>query len=285
MSIPEIGAGAISSISESWALTRELSPRRSVRVADTDAYGAILNAYTGTGRVEGTVPSTPWAMNLADTRGRYHFICFDLDAKNAAGTERAAHDAAELARLLNELAIEHVICNSGGDHHGRHVWIGLAETADAETIALLARLTRSQYSSLDIAPISNAAAGCVRPPGAPHRNGRTSVVLAGSLDTLRHPTTTAAAVADLIGRLSALVSDNEPRDTPEATTPLPLDPHARLYLPGPKRTLPPPELRQHSPRTLPRATPRLCCGKCSSVLRPRIGAMPTLRPSPIHLRA
>lgn len=237
MSIPEIGTSGISTISESWALTRELSPRRSVRVSDTDAYGAILNAYTGTGRVEGAMPQTPWAMNLADTRGQYHFICFDLDAKNADGTTRAARDAAELARLLNELSIEHIICDSGGDHHGRHVWIGLAETAAAETIALLARLARSQFPSLDIAPISNAAAGCVRPPGAPHRNGRTSTVLTGSLDTLRQPTTTAAAVANLIGRLSALVSDAEPQDAPEASTPLPLDPHARLYLPGPKRPL------------------------------------------------
>lgn len=238
MSIPEIGASAISSISESWTLTRELSPRRSVRVADSDAYGTILNAYTGTSRLDGAMPPTTWAMNLADTKGRYHFLCFDLDAKNPEGTARAAHDAAELATLLTTLGIENLTCDSGGDYHGRHVWIGLAETADAETAALIGRLARAQYPSLDISPLSNAAAGCVRPPGAPHRNGRTSVILTGSLDTLRQPSTTRAAITELVSSLSAFVTDTEPRKTPEAAMPLPLDPHARLYLPGTKRPLP-----------------------------------------------
>lgn len=238
MSIPEIGPIAISTISASWALTSEISPRRSVRVADVDAYGAILNAYTSTSRIKGAVPPTPWAMNLADTKGRYRFICFDLDAKNPEGTERAAHDAAQLGILLTDLGIEHVTCNSGGDFNGRHVWIGLADTAEAETAALIGRLARALFPTLDIAPLSNAAAGCVRPPGAPHRNGRVSTVLTGSLDALRRPSTTAAALADLVGSLSALITDAEPRDTPSLSGPLPLDSHSRLYLPGPQKPLP-----------------------------------------------
>lgn len=221
-----------------WQLTRELSPRPTVRTADVDAYGQTINTYAGTARVDGPEPSTPWAMNLA-VDGQFRYLCFDLDAKSSTTTARASADADAIGALLDELHVEHVMCDSGGEHHGRHVWIALTEPLPAETARQLGVLARAQWPSLDTAPISNAAAGCVRPPGAPHRSGRRSAVLRGTVDVLRHPTTTRRQIAALVSRLAALVDVHTPELHQVAHGPLPLDEHGRLYLPGVRRGLSP----------------------------------------------
>ena len=65
ISAPQLAAG------ESWALTRVMSPRSSVRVAGVDAYGEILNEYVSTSRVTGPVPGGPWAVYLAGADRRF----------------------------------------------------------------------------------------------------------------------------------------------------------------------------------------------------------------------
>ncbi len=220
-----------------WELTAVLSPRPVVRVAAVDVYGQVLNEYTGHRRVDGSEPAQPWAVYLAGSDRRFRLLCFDLDAKSAGSAAAAARDADVLCGLLHDVGLDAVVCASGPTG-GRHVWTALAESVDAETVATLARLARHVCPSLDLAPLTNAVTGCVRPPGAPHRAGGRSAVLSGVLDVLTNPTGTAEQVRRLVEALVQLVDDAEPAHDLDPHRPLPLDEHARLYLPGPRRELP-----------------------------------------------
>ena len=229
-------------IASAWALTGILSPRPTVRVIVHELDGELLNSYEGSRRTSSSAPETPWAMYLADRDRRYRYLAFDLDAKGERGPADADRDARALAALLHSAGLAPLICESGPSG-GRHVWVGLAETVDAETVATLARLARRIAPTLDIAPLTNPATGCVRPPGAPHRHGGSSRVLTGLLDWLTYPTGTAAQVHAAVEHLAELHTEASPAaaepTTPAPTCgPLPVDHHGRLYLPGPKRPLP-----------------------------------------------
>lgn len=213
-----------------------MSPRTTVRVAAIDAYGQVINEYTGRRRVDAPEPDRPWAVYLADTDQKFRLLCFDLDAKTDDAAAAAARDAAVLAGLLSEVGLQPVVCASGPSG-GRHVWTALAEGADAQTVAVLARLAQHLCPTLDRSPLSNPITGCVRPPGAPHRSAGHSTVLDGDLSALTEPTGTLAQVRALTERVARLVDDAEPAHTIDAHRPLPLDAHARLFLPGPRREL------------------------------------------------
>ena len=204
-------------------------------MATRDAHGDVLNQYTSQHRIDGAEPDRPWAVYLAGTDHRFRLLAFDLDAKTDAAA--AQRDAQLLAGLLADAGLPAVVCQSGPSG-GRHVWVGLAESVDPETVATLARLARHLCPTLDLAPLTNPVTGCVRPPGAPHRAGGHSTVLSGQLNTLTQPTGTAAQVRQLVETLAQLVTDAEPAQAIDPRTPLPLDHHGRLYLPGPRRPLP-----------------------------------------------
>jgi len=229
---PAAGSGRLLSRSEAWALTRAVSPRPLVRVADVDAYGKAVNTYTRRARTAGVRPDAPWAVYLTDQTGSFRLLAFDFDA--AKGDP--ADDAATFCGWLEHAGLTHVLACSGPSG-GRHVWVALAEAVDAAVVDTLARLARARLPSLDIAPLSNPVTGCVRPPGAPHRAGGSSRVLAGDPATLAAPTATAADVARLVEVLAA-------GHRPEALAPLdqaaalPTDRAGRLYLPGVRRQLP-----------------------------------------------
>lgn len=222
---------------ESWALTRAMSPRPSVRLADVDAYGQVMNIYGSPARVVGVEPGRPWAVYLAGTDRRFRLLCFDLDAKTADAAAGAARDAEILVELLSSAGLEPVVCASGPTG-GRHVWVGLVESVDADTVATLARFTQRLCPTLDIAPLMNPATGCVRPPGAPHRAGGHSTPISGDTAVLAAPTGTAASVVLVVERLAGLIDDAGHSPTVDPRKPLPLDKHARLYLPGPRQELP-----------------------------------------------
>ncbi|NQX29823.1 hypothetical protein HQQ81_20950 [Microbacteriaceae bacterium VKM Ac-2854] len=207
-----------------------------MRLAAVDADGRQLNAYTGRRRIDAAEPDRPWAVYLADGEGRFRLLCFDLDAKSAGAAAAAERDAAAIADLLAGAGLDAVVCASGPTG-GRHVWTALAESVDADTIATLARLTRDLCPSLDLSPLSNPVTGCVRPPGAPHRDGGHSTVLSGDLATLTAPAGTAAQVRQLVEAVAALVDDAEPAVDLDPDRPLPLDEHARLFIPGPRHEL------------------------------------------------
>ncbi|WP_143426835.1 hypothetical protein [Georgenia soli] len=204
-------------------------------MATVDAYGVTLNLYTGHTPITAAVPEQPWAVYLADQSGRFRLIAFDLDAKDDPAA--AARDAETLVGLLEASRLPHVVCESGPGG-GRHVWLALSEEVAAETVASMGRLAKTLCPTLDLAPLSNPNTGCVRPPGAPHRHGGASTVLAGSLETLARPTVTAAQLTAFVAALARLVDHHEPVGEIELHQPVPVDAHGHLYLPGPKRALP-----------------------------------------------
>jgi hypothetical protein len=208
-----------------------------VRVADVDVTGAVVNTYTGTCRTSATdAPDVPWAVYLADSRdGRYRLIVFDLDAKGDPGL--VVRDTTTITGLLTRASVPHVVCASGPGG-GQHVWVALSEGVEAHTVATLGRLVRRMCPSLDLAPLSNPVTGCVRPPGAPHRHGGVSLVIAGDVATLTCPTTTAEHVRGLVATLAAQLHDDDGAAAVLAHSPAPLDPRGHPFLPGPKRRLP-----------------------------------------------
>lgn len=206
-------------------------------MASIDAYGQVLNQYATTRRITGSEPEQPWAIYLAGADGRFTLVCLDHDAKNADTAAAAERDAAISAGILSRAGLHPVVCASGPTG-GRHVWVALADSIDAETVGTLARLLHHICPTLDVAPLSNPATGCVRPPGAPHRAGGHSTVLTGHLEDLTSPTGTAAQLEAALAHIAQLVEDAAPTDVPAAHRPLPMDAHGHLYLPGPRRALP-----------------------------------------------
>jgi len=198
-----------------------------------DAAGQPVNCYPLVHPVAGARPWTPWAVHLADASGRYRLLCADLDAKVSAAA--AAVDATRLAGLLSELGIEHLVCASGPTG-GRHVWLGLRESLDAEVVRALAYLLKAWLSTLDLAPLVNPTSGCVRPPGAPHRLGGRSQVLTGSLSVLTNPTVTTEQVNGLLVRLADQVQPT-PAAPQRTAQRLVAEADGLPFLPGPKRPL------------------------------------------------
>ncbi len=218
---------------DAWSLTARISPRRVVRAAAVDADGHPLNAYPLVHPVAGARPWTPWAVHLADAEGRHRLLCADLDARLSA--EAAAADAARLSGLLSELGIRHLVCASGPTG-GRHVWLGLRESVDAEVVRALAYLLKAWLPPLDVAPLVNPTSGCVRPPGAPHRLGGSSHVIAGSASALTDPSVTAVQVDTLIAAVADLVQATAAAPVPRAER-LVAEANGVPFLPGPKREL------------------------------------------------
>jgi len=232
---PAAGVGRPLSRSQAWALTRAVSPRPLVRVADVDAYGKAVNTYTRRARTAGDRPDAPWAVYLTDQTGGFRLLAFDFDA--AKGDPAA--DAAMLCGWLEHAGLPHLLTSSGPSG-GRHVWLALAEAVDAGVVDTLARLARARLPSLDIAPLANPVTGCVRPPGSPHRAGGSSTVLAGDPAALAAPTVTAADVTSLVDALAAghRPEPLAPLDQLDPAAALPTDRAGRLYLPGVRRQLP-----------------------------------------------
>lgn len=218
-----------------WHLTGQLSPRAAARVAVPDIDGQLSNDYAGSRQLATPAPAAPWAMHLAGSDRRFRHLAFDFDAKGTH-TPDDAHDAAtQVAARLHAAGLQPVICASGPSG-GRHVWASLADSVDPDTVATLARLLKAEHPCLDIAPLTNPATGCVRPPGAPHRHGGVSEVLSGQIQHLLTPVATGEQVRELVQQLAAeTTTTTAPASSPG---PLPVDEHGRLHLPGPRRALP-----------------------------------------------
>lgn len=184
-----------------------------------DAYGRLdSNSYPRLHPLGPDAPSTPWAIRLADSGGRYRLLCFDFDGKDSTGIvpelmEQAQDQAAVLSRTLDELAIAHVLCRSSGAG-GRHVWIAVDGGAEAAQVGALATAARANFSTLDHGMLRNPAEGAARPPLSPHRDGTSSRVLAGHVASLLVPSTKPgdldALTALLVDRMPARGADSAP---------------------------------------------------------------------------
>jgi hypothetical protein len=220
------------SLEEAWALTGRLSPRPEVRVATREANGEIVNRYPVLWSVDQPAPSTTWAILLTDSDHRFRYLCFDFDV--SAGN--AVRDAARMSYWLHELNIPHLVCISGSSG-GRHIWVRLGEPADGDLVHDLAYLARDLLPSIDIKPLTNRAAGCVRPPYAPHRVAGYSAPQ-GDLRAI----TEQEALPEAIEQLMALLVDYG-AELPAPTTALPhgvvLSADGRERIRGTKRHLSP----------------------------------------------
>ncbi|MBC7594931.1 MAG: hypothetical protein H7288_13505 [Kineosporiaceae bacterium] len=189
-------------MSPAWDLTRRFSPREQVRVMKRDAYQRLdENSYPSSFRVGPHAPTTPWAMYLADESGLFRAVCFDFDGKDKNGIdpdlmEQAVDDCDALSRILDELTIEHVVCQSSGTG-GRHLWVALASGVSSELVARIARSARASYRTLDHGMLLNPRTGAARPPLSPHRDGSTSTILRGTLTALLSPTITPTDLVQL----------------------------------------------------------------------------------------
>ncbi|MFT8395942.1 hypothetical protein [Propionibacterium sp.] len=221
-------------IDAAWRLTAVLSSRPEVRVAATDG----TNSYPRQAPVAGPAPAGPWAMYLADAEGRYHYVGLDLDA-HEGGDGQARQDAETIGQVLTAAGIAHVVCESGPSG-GRHVWIGLAEPAEAQLVRDVAHSVQGLCPSLDATPLLNPTTGCLRPPGAPHRHGGASRVIAGDLTTLTQPATTPGQLVALASRINTHLGDTATvTSAPHAAElRLPTDDEGRPWLPGTRRPLP-----------------------------------------------
>ena len=214
-----------------WSLAGRISPRRRIRVAAADDAGRALNSYPDTAPVSGPAPDRPYAVHLTDNRGRYTLLGFDLDTRHGPVTA----DLARLHALLDRARLPHVTCASGPGG-GRHVWVALAEPVTAVVVAGIARGLAGMLPSLDTAPLLNPRTGALRPPGAPHRSGGTSQVIAGDIRTLLHPTADTSQVLTLAGLIAHDQAIAAAADT--AAPSIGTDEHGHPYLPGERRPLP-----------------------------------------------
>ncbi|MEU9080657.1 hypothetical protein AB0D22_39075 [Kitasatospora sp. NPDC048538] len=167
-------------------------------------------------------PARPVAMYLTRRhRGvhRYVLIPLDLDAKHRADAQQAATDAELLAAAAAAEDIEPVPARSGPTG-GRHVWLGCAEGVSSTVVQRIARAARVLCPSLDISPLVNPKSGAVRPPGAAHRFGGHSELIAHSDDQAVTALGAASAPAEaferLAVRLEAMAAGRPVEQQPEA---------------------------------------------------------------------
>jgi hypothetical protein len=213
-----------------WALARALSPHPRVRVADVDEHGAITNSYRSSTPASGPppTPGLPYALHLADDRGRYRLLGFDLDVHKGP----VAADLDRLRTLLKRAGLPHVVCASGPGG-GRHVWVALAEPVGAVVVAGIARGLAGLLPSLDTAPLLNPRSGALRPPLAPHRLGGRSKTVDGRLGDLLRPVAGTVQVLTLAGLVDAQTTAEHPADALHTAH----DTDGHLWLPGPRRAL------------------------------------------------
>lgn len=213
-----------------------MSPNPRVRVARYDeSVGAYVNSYDASVPVLGPQPppGQPYAIHLADARGRYRLLGFDFDVKRGPVTS----DVARLRELLTRAGLPHVVCASGSVG-GRHVWVALADPVGPDTAKRIAIGLGKLLPTYDPTPLTNPRTGALRPPGAPHRNGARSEVIDGQLSDLLRPVATSAAVL----RLDALVQAQQPPTPadpgpPTAPRAVSIDEHGHRTLRGQRRPL------------------------------------------------
>ncbi|WP_436764367.1 hypothetical protein [Streptosporangium sp. V21-05] len=192
--------------------------------------GAWAHSYDGEVRLSAAAPAGPFAWYLTNSRREFLFVVFDLDAKNSPSSPEGPgvsngpsgtvqRDVAELVDLLDEAELNHLICSSGPGG-GVHVWVPVAPV-DAPRVRAIARAAARRLPTLDISALTNARTGCVRPPGAPHRNGGTSVPLTADWRPLT-PAATAAVLgepnsAEALERLAVLLNATAAEQVPAET--------------------------------------------------------------------
>ncbi|WP_143065925.1 hypothetical protein [Streptomyces sp. CC53] len=166
-------------------------------------------------------PDRPVAVHLARGRRgvpRFWAVVFDHDAKQHTAAQVAA-DAALMDEAAKAEGIPPVPVASGSPG-GMHVWLGCAEGVPFPVVQRINAAAGRLCPSLDASPLSNATDGLIRPPGAAHRNGGYSALVAHTVDQavnlLGPASAPASAFERLAARLEAMAAelpDDEPADS------------------------------------------------------------------------
>lgn len=145
-----------------------LAPRGRARVDVRTPAGGWAHSYERTRRLGPVPPDGPYAWYLTNQAEEYLFLGFDLDP-GGYGVRAVERDAEELQGLLYEADLRYLVCESGPGG-GVHVWVPIEATA-AAVVRQIAYAAGRRLPTLDKSPLTNARTGCLRPPGAPHRDG------------------------------------------------------------------------------------------------------------------
>ncbi|CUU60777.1 hypothetical protein Ga0074812_14723 [Parafrankia irregularis] len=165
-------------------------------------------------------PSAAAAVRTYDDDGYAKTLVLDLDMASG-GRRQVLADSAAAAALAAAIGARAFADESPSG--GRHIYIPLATPRHLQEIRPVVRALRLLLPSLDISPMCNLAAGCIRPPGAAHpRLGGYQVLcspLAAALDAVQRPNPD--AVWDrLRARLAPQIAHDElPAVVPDSAAP------------------------------------------------------------------
>jgi hypothetical protein len=182
-----------------------------------------------------TVPVLPAAVPLYTRDGWTRVLGLDFDTKTY-GEERVVADAADAVALIAEAGGRVVVDRSPAG--GRHVWVPLWAAHRLETVRPVLRAMQARWPTLDIAPMSNPAAGCLTPPGSACPDGGVRELVTPldlAIDAVAHRSAlgTLGALGRLLGtagtdsrtRQPALVPPPRPASGPVRTDVLAADVH------------------------------------------------------------
>jgi hypothetical protein len=184
--------------------------RNRIRLWDPDT-----DKFTGTTRLTETLPARPAAVYLYKN-GRTHLLPLDFDTKRY-GADAADTDLATAASWITQCG--GAIVTDRSSSGGRHLLCPLAigTSASVAEITQLVRLLAAHLPTLDITPNTNAATGCLTPPGSPCREGGYRR-LDGPLDAAIDAFATRSA-PDLLPRLYMLMGVLKPGPSQQITPP------------------------------------------------------------------
>jgi len=149
---------------ELWALfAPALAGRERIRVR------TARGQYRDGGRLRPEVlPVQPAAVLIFDSKARARCLVLDLDAK-IAGRSQVLLDSRHVSELMTRAGLPVLVDES--PNGGRHVYLPLQKPISADEALEAGRALRSILPSLDLAPLSNASTGAIRPPGSAHPLG------------------------------------------------------------------------------------------------------------------
>lgn len=110
-------------------------------------------------------PSQPAAVPTWRQDGSTCLVALDLDTKRGD----VASDRARLRAQFDQLRVK--VIEDRSPSGGHHFYVLLAAPAAAPEVMATVRGIASQFPTVDVAPMVNLVAGCIRPPGSRHRSG------------------------------------------------------------------------------------------------------------------
>lgn len=166
--LPESAFTETAAAAQEWALTASVVGGSGIARQESRRGQKVVYTPRDSRPITATLPKRSCAVMLFDATQRIHCLAFDLDAKHIP-SDRVRTDSVALAALLRSCGF--VVWIDESPSGGRHVYARLATPVSfLELRPYLAGL-RKRFPTLDIAPLANRTAGCIRPSGSPHPRG------------------------------------------------------------------------------------------------------------------